>query len=165
MKRSAGDHEESEACFLFKTPGKYRFISSAEKLSTSVEFRMTMLGSSLEIIRNVGSVPRNMVWVALRTCLMLLFVRISYRTGNFLFSIISPRSFSLGVALHETFLKLGVASSSLGGGAKSSVGAGGGFLEDAIVAVLVDGLRGSRVIGGLLQKKHGKLIASNQPSR
>ena len=42
-------------------PGKYRFISSAENLSNSLEFRMTILESSLEIIRNVGSVPRNMV--------------------------------------------------------------------------------------------------------
>ena len=135
---------------LIKTPGKYFFISSAENLSKSVAFRITMLGSSLEIIRNVGSVPMNMVCVALSTCLILLFVGISYLTGNFRFSIIS-RSFSFGVALHETSLELGVTSSSLGGGAKSSVGAGGGFSEDAIVAVLADGLRGSRV-GGLLRK-------------
>ena len=61
-------------------------------------------------------------------------------------------SFSLGVAVHNTSLELGVTSLSSGGGAKSSVGVDGGLSEDAIITVLVDGLRGSHV-GSPLQKK------------
>lgn len=36
---------------------------------------------------------------------------------------------------------------SSGGGAKSSVRDGGGFSEDTIIAILADGVRGSRVGG------------------
>ena len=57
------------------------------------------------------------------------------------------RPFSLGVALHDTSLmELGVASSSSGGGAKSSGRAGGEFLEDAIISLFWRMVYGDRRI-------------------
>ena len=56
MKESVGDNEESNASFIL----------SPENLSNSGVFRIIYWSLYFEIIRNVGSVPRNMVWVGLR---------------------------------------------------------------------------------------------------
>jgi hypothetical protein len=84
-------------------PGKHFSMSLDDILSNSAAVLMTMVESNLDIKRNAMSVSLNLVWVSLRTVLILKFGSNSYLTGIFCCSMCCCIVFSRSCAPRYTF--------------------------------------------------------------
>jgi hypothetical protein len=134
MERSETMNSWKWVLSRINSAGKSLLTSFGVSLSKSSVFRKILSGSTLETMRNVGSVILKRLNVSFNTCFTLKWVDKLYLAGTLQFSMNSC-SFSVGVALHVTSLVVSIAAFAFSGGSRSPIVGDGGDSFDAIVAV------------------------------